>query len=153
RLDISVGSSGTGVGQLDLSGSGVQTITSDGTGIFGGTVIASGTTNTSGMINQLNITNTNTANPNIVWNANNVRIKNALRLNKARVGLGTNKIILGNYTTISTLIAPFGNGFIGGIVSRWYPTGNTGTAVVPGTDHNPNTNGFYPIVGATRTKQ
>ncbi|MGX7668701.1 Ig-like domain-containing protein [Flavobacterium pedocola] len=149
RLDISVGSGSIGAGQLDLTGSTVQTITSDGTGIFGGTVIASGTTNTSGMINQLNITNNSTANPNVVWNVNNVRVKSALRLNKARVGLGTNKIILGNYGTLNTVVAPFGNGFVGGIVSRWYPTSNTGTAVNPGTDHNPNANGFYPIVNNT----
>ncbi len=148
RLDVSVGSSSIGFGQLDLFGSTVQTIFSDGTGILGGTVISTTTTNTSGIINQLNITNTNTATPNVVWSVNNVRIKNALRLNKARVALGSNKIILGNFTTLGTLVSPFGNGFVGGIVARWYPTSATGTAVNPGTDHNPNTNGFYPIINA-----
>ncbi|MES2811278.1 MAG: T9SS type A sorting domain-containing protein [Bacteroidota bacterium] len=148
RLDISVGSSSVGLGQLDLSGSSVQTIFSDGTGILGGSVVSTINTNTSGMINQLNITNTSTAASNIIWNINNVRIKNALRLNRARVALGTNKIILGNFAVLSTVVAPFGNGFKGGIVSRWYTTSATGTAVNPGTDHNPNTNGFYPIISA-----
>lgn len=149
RLDISVGSSSIGFGQLDLFGSTVQTISSDGTGILGGTVVSTTTTNTTGIINQLNITNTSTAASNVIWNLNNARIKNALRLNKARVALGTNKIILGNFTSLSTVVSPFGNGFIGGTVARWYTTSATGTAVNPGTDHNPNTNGFYPILSNT----
>ena len=147
RLDVSVGNTGTGFGLLDLNGSTVQTISSDGTGILGGTNTTITTANTSGVINQLDITNTSTATANIVWNINNVRIKSALRLNKARVNLGSNKIILGNFTTLSNIVAPFGNGFIGGTVARWYGTGATGAAINPGADYN-NAPSLFPILGS-----
>lgn len=148
RLDISIGTGTLGFGQLTLFGSTVQTISSDGSGILGGTTTSTTTTNTSGIIGQLNINNTSLATPNIIWNLNNARIKNALRLDRARVALGTNKIILGNFTTLNTVGYTEGNGFIGGTVARWYGTGATGTAVNPGTDYN-NTSSLFPILSAT----
>jgi hypothetical protein len=148
RLDVSIGTGTLGFGQLNLFGSTVQTISSDGTGILGGTTTSTTTTNTTGIIGQLNINNTSLATPNIVWNINNVRIKNALRLERARVALGTNKIILGNFTTLNTVVYSDGNGFIGGTVARWYGTGATGAAVNPGTDYN-TIQPLFPILSAT----
>ncbi|QBZ98932.1 T9SS type A sorting domain-containing protein [Flavobacterium sangjuense] len=151
RLDVSVGNTGVGIGSLNLFGSTLQTIVSDGTGLIGGTVVATGTTNTAGIINQLVINNTSTATPNIDWQLNNVRIKNILRLNTARVGLGANKIYIGNFAAMSSgnFTCTLGNGFIGGQISRWYTTSAMGTVIDPGTDYNPNSTVLFPFLSAT----
>ncbi|WP_284653844.1 T9SS type A sorting domain-containing protein [Flavobacterium terrisoli] len=151
RLDVSVGNTGTGIGSLNLFGSTVQTIVSDGTGLIGGTVVATGTTNTAGIINQLLINNTSTATPNIDWQINNVRIKSILRMNTARVGLGSNKICIGNFAAMSSgnFTCNLGNGFIGGEISRWYTTSAMGTVIDPGTDYNPNSTVLFPFLSAT----
>ncbi|MCF6130500.1 T9SS type A sorting domain-containing protein [Flavobacterium sp. AS60] len=151
RLDVSVGNTSNNVGSLNLFGSTVQTIVSDGTGLIGGTVVATGTTNTAGIINQLLINNTSTATPNIDWQLNNVRIKSILRLNTARVGLGANKIYIGNFASMSSgnFTCTLGNGFIGGVISRWYGTSALGTVIDPGTDYNPNSTVLFPFLNAT----
>jgi len=151
RLDVSVGNTSVGIGSLTLFGSAPQTIASDGTGLIGGTVVATGTTNTAGIINQLVINNTSTAIPNINWQINNVRIKSILRLNTARVGLGSNKIYIGNFASMSSgnFTCTLGNGFIGGEVSRWYTTSAMGTTIEPGTDYNPNSAVLFPFLSAT----
>jgi hypothetical protein len=151
RLDVSVGNTGTGAGALNLFGSTLQTISSDGTGLVGGTVTATGTTNTAGVISQLLITNTSLATPNIDWQLNTVRIKNILRLNSGRVALGSNKIILGNYSALSSsnFTCNIGNGFIGGTISRWYGTPATGVAIDPGVDYNPGTAPLFPALSSS----
>lgn len=151
RLDVSVGSTSTNAGALNLFGTSLQTISSDGTGLTGGTVTATGTTNTAGIINQLLITNTSTVTPNIDWQLDNIRIKNILRLTSARVALGSKKIILGNYSALSSgnFTCNPGNGFIGGIISRWYGTSATGVAIDPGVDYNPSTAALFPSLSAT----
>lgn len=151
RLDISVGNTGVGIGSLTLFGSTLQTITSDGTGVVGGTVVSTTTTNTAGIINQLTITNTSPAIPNIDWQLNNVRIKSTLRLNSARVALGANKIYIGNFAAMSSgnFTCTIGNGFIGGEISRWYTTTALGNAIDPGVDYNPNSTVLFPFLSAT----
>jgi hypothetical protein len=151
RLDVSVGNTGTGSGALSLFGSALQIISSDGTGLIGGTVASSTTTNTTGVINQLLITNTSTATPNIDWQLDNIRIKNVLRLNSGRVALGSKKIILGNYSALSSssFTCNLGNGFIGGTISRWYGTSATGVAIDPGVDYNPSTAALFPSLSTT----
>lgn len=150
RLDISIGSTSANAGSLNLFGSSLQTIASDGTGLIGGTVSSTTTTNTAGIINQLLINNTSTATPNIDWQINNVRIKNILRLNTARISLGSNKIYIGNFASMSSsnFTCTLGNGFIGGEISRWYGTSAMGAAIDPGTDYNPNTTVLFPFLSA-----
>ncbi|NMH26037.1 beta strand repeat-containing protein [Flavobacterium solisilvae] len=150
RLDISVGSTGVGAGNLTLFGSELQTISSDGTGIIGGTVASTTTTNTVGIINQLTVTNTSTAIPNIDWQLNDVRIKNALRLNTGKIALGSNKLYIGNFASMSSsnFICSLGGGFIGGQISRWYTTSampSSGT-IDPGIDYNPNSTVLFPFL-------
>lgn len=151
RLDISVGSTAANAGSLNLFGSSLQTISSDGTGIVGGTVSSTTTTNTVGIINQLVVNNTSTAIPNIDWQLNNVRIKSILRLNSAKIGLGSNKIYIGNFASMSSsnFTCALGNGFVGGEISRWYGTSAMGAAIDPGIDYNPNSTVLFPFLSAT----
>jgi hypothetical protein len=151
RLDISVGSTSANAGSLNLFGSSLQTISSDGTGLVGGTVVSTTTTNTAGIINQLLVNNTSTATPNIDWQLSNVRIKNILRLNTARVALNANKIYIGNFASMSSgnFTCNLGNGFIGGEISRWYGTSAMGAVIDPGVDYNPNSTVLFPFLSAT----
>lgn len=148
RLDISVGSSSVGAGSLTLFGSELQTISSDGTGLIGGTVASTTSTNTVGIINQLTVTNTSTAIPNIDWQLNDVRIKNALRLNTGKIALGSNKLYIGNFASMSSsnFTCSLGGGFIGGQISRWYTTSAMGTNIDPGIDYNPNSTVLFPFL-------
>ncbi|NNT73231.1 hypothetical protein HKT18_13480 [Flavobacterium sp. IMCC34852] len=150
RLDISFGTTGAGVGELNLNGSTLQTISTDAGSFLGGTTKANGTTNTFGIINQLTVTNTSTATPNIDWQVNNARIRSKLTLTSGRVALGSNKIILGNYGALSTnVVCSLGTGFIGGTVARWYTTSanpSSGT-IDAGLDYN-NANVLFPIINA-----
>ena len=151
RLDVSLGNTGVGIGALTLFGSSLQTIASDGTGVLGGTVVSTTTTNTAGIINQLLINNTSTALPNIDWQLNNVRIKSILRLNNGKVALGSNKIYIGNFASMSSsnFTCVLGNGFIGGEISRWYTTSAMGNTIDPGIDYNPNSTVLFPFLSAT----
>jgi hypothetical protein len=151
RLDVSVGSTSANAGSLNLFGSSLQTISSDGTGLVGGTVVSTTTTNTAGIINQLLINNTNTATPNIDWQLNNVRIKNILRLNSGRIALNANKIYIGNFASMSAsnFTCNLGNGFIGGEISRWYGTSAMGAVIDPGVDYNPNSTVLFPFLSET----
>jgi hypothetical protein len=151
RLDASIGSSGVNSGALTLFGSAPQTITIDSSSFMGGAVATTATTNTAGVLNQLVVTNTSTATPNIVWNADNVRIKNALRLTSGRIALGSKKIILGNYDPIfsNNFSCNAGSGFIGGTIARWYGTSATGTTIDAGLDYNPNSSALFPSLSAS----
>jgi hypothetical protein len=151
RLDASVGSSSANSGALTLFGSTVQTITIDPSSFMGGTIPAAGTTNTVGVVSQLIVTNTSAATPNIIWNADNIRIKNFLRLTSGRIALGSKKIIIGNYSQIfnNNFICNAGSGFIGGAIARWYGTFSTGTTIDAGLDYNPNSAALFPSLSAS----
>jgi hypothetical protein len=136
RFDTSAPAFTSNYGYLNLNGSTVQTVTVDGSSFVGGTTLTTLNTNQQNVIGQLAIGNTSTATPNIVWDANNVRIGGKFLNSTGRIALGTNKITIGNYGTISgsseTLNA--GTGFIGGTVSKWISASYTN--VVPaGVDY------------------
>jgi len=147
RIDISVGA--TTAGNLTLNGSSLQTIS--GAGTWGGTVASTTTTNTAGVIRNLTCSNTSTATPNIIWSFNNIRIVNNLNITGARINLGTNKLIFGNYAAGATLTAPVTAGFLpGGTFARWWAVGTTGTAVTAGADPT-NTTSRYPFLNTAGT--
>lgn len=150
RLDVSVGTTGISLGVLNLNGSTLQTISSDGTGLIGGTVASTTTTNTVGIINQLWVTNTSSVIPNIDWQLNNVRIKNIFRLNTGKIALGSNKLYIGNFASMSSsnFTCSLGGGFIGGQISRWYTTSAMGTTIDPGIDYNPNSTVLFPFLNS-----
>ncbi|CCB68903.1 Protein of unknown function precursor; putative adhesin [Flavobacterium branchiophilum FL-15] len=142
RIDVSVGS--TTAGALTLNGTAVQTVS--GTGTFGGTVISTGTTNTADVIRNLILNNTSTAIPNIIWSFNNIKVAYNLTFTNAKVNLGNNKMIFGNYAAGNTLTATAPNGIMpGGKFSRWWTTGATGTSFTAGTDPSNGTS-RYPFI-------
>ncbi len=142
RIDISVGA--TTAGNLTLNGSSVQSVT--GSGIWGGTVSATDATNRVGVIRNLTFSNTNTSTPNIIWSFNNIRIINNLNLTGARINLGTNKMIFGNYAAGGTLTSPVTAGFLpGATFARWWTTAATGSAITAGIDPT-NTTSRYPFL-------
>ncbi len=145
RIDVSVGST-TG-GTLTLNGSTVQTVA--GTGTFGGTVTSTTTTNTANVIRNLIINNTSTAIPNVIWSFNDVKVAYNLTLTSAKINLGTNKLIFGNYAAGNTLSASGTNGILpGGKFSRWWTAGATGSLITAGTDPTNGTS-RYPMISAT----
>ena len=156
RFDSSFGSGTAFQGRLLLNGSSLQTVTVDPAGFVGGSVAGTNAFgNRAGVLNQLEVTNSSTAIPNIVWNANGVRINGGLILTSGRINVTTgNRIILGNYGSISSagFVCPPGNGFTNGIVSKWISSQNTkdvqsGTEY-PGTDNNYKPY-WFPFVSAT----
>ncbi|NHM04584.1 Ig-like domain-containing protein, partial [Flavobacterium celericrescens] len=145
RIDVSVGST-TG-GTLTLNGSTAQTVA--GTGTFGGTVTSTTTTNTANVIRNLIINNTSTAIPNVIWSFNDVKVAYNLTLTSAKINLGTNKLIFGNYAAGNTLSASGTNGILpGGKFSRWWTAGATGSSITAGTDPTNGTS-RYPMISAT----
>lgn len=147
RVDISVGT--TTAGTLNLNGSSPQTIS--GSGIWGGTVSSTTTSNTVGVIRNLICTNASVATPNITWSFDNIRIVYNLNLTGARVQLGTNKMIFGNYAAGNTLTAPAGTGFLpGGTFARWWAVGSTGSSITAGVDPT-NATSRYPFLNTLGT--
>src|SRR5574343_420127 len=145
RIDVSVGST-TG-GTLTLNGSTAQTVA--GTGTFGGTVTSTTTTNTANVIRNLSINNTSTAIPNVIWSFTDVKVAYNLTLTSAKINLGTNKLIFGNYAAGNTLSASGTNGILpGGKFSRWWTAGATGSSITAGTDPTNGTS-RYPMISAT----
>ena len=128
RLDTSSLAYTSNSAVLNLNGSSLQSVNVDSSSFIGGTVTTIlNTTNTQNVIANLQITNTYTATPNIIWNANNVRISTKLLNATGRIALGTNKITLGNYASFTeTPVA--GTGFIGGTVSKWISAAYTNVA-------------------------
>ena len=118
RFDTSAPAFTSNYGYLNLNGSTVQTVTVDSSSFIGGTNTTTASTNQQNVIGQLAINNTSTTTPNIIWNANNVRIGSRLFNTSGRISLGTNKITIGNYASI-TETPSVGTGFIGGTVSKW----------------------------------
>lgn len=147
RIDISVGT--TTAGNLTLNGSTVQSVT--GSGIWGGTVSATDATNRVGIIRNLTCSNTNTSTPNIIWSFNNIRIANNLNLTGARVNMGTNKMIFGNYAVAGTLTSPVTAGFLpGATFARWWTTTATGSFISAGIDPT-NATSRYPFLNTVGT--
>jgi hypothetical protein len=149
RIDLSVSSSTTTStqGNLTLNGTAVQTVS--GSGTFGGTVIATGTTNTAGVIRYLTCANTSSAIPNIVWSFNNIRLMNGVNTTGARINLGTNKLILGNFANAGgTITMPVNTGILpGGKFSRWWTATATGSAITAATDPTNGTS-RYPFINS-----
>lgn len=155
RFDSSFGSNIAYQGRLTLNGSLVQTISVDPAGFIGGSVAGTNAFgNRAGVLNQLEVTNSATTTPNVIWNANGVRINGGLFLTSGRVNITTgNRLILGNYGAItsSVFVCPAGNGFTNGTVSRWISSSNTrdvqSGSEYPGTDNNYKAF-WFPFVSA-----
>ena len=147
RIDVSIGTTTAGV--LNLNGSAPQTIS--GSGIWGGTVATTTSTNAVGVIRNLICTNTSTATPNIIWSFDNIRIVYNLNLTGARVQLGTNKLIFGNYAAGNTLTAPAGTGILpGGTFARWWAVNSTGSQIFAAIDPT-NATSRYPFLNTSGT--
>lgn len=151
RIDLSVSSSATSTttqGNLTLNGAAAQTVS--GAGTFGGTVSSTTTTNTVDVIRFLTCANTSTATPNIVWSFNNVKLMNGINTTGARINLGSNKLILGNYAAAgATSTMPVGTGILPGAkFSRWWTAAATGTAIAVGADPT-NATSRYPFITST----
>ena len=155
RFDSSFGSGTAFQGRLTLNGSLVQTVTVDPTGFVGGS--AAGTNafgNRAGVLNQLEITNTSTTTPNVIWNVNGVRINGGLFLTSGRVSIPSGKrLIVGNFGQLNAtnFICLPGSGFTSGTVSKWINSQNTKDVQVgteyPGTDNNSKPY-LYPFINA-----
>jgi len=145
RIDLSIGANYLPEGALNLNGSTVQTVS--GLGTFGGTLYLTTNSNTGAVINQLIINNTSTATPNVIWGFNNIKIRSVMTLTSARIGLGTNKITIGNYETASSTCA-VGSGFLSGTIGRWYSQYDNFSAITSGSDYNSN-NASFPFISAS----
>ncbi|ESU28803.1 hypothetical protein FLJC2902T_14000 [Flavobacterium limnosediminis JC2902] len=145
RFDSSVGSSSGLAGRLTLNGSLLQTVTVDPLGFMGGS--APGTNafgNRAGVLNQLEVTNTAVVTPNVIWNVNGARINGSLLLTGGRVNVTSgNRLILGNFGSLSTITIAPGSGFTNGTVSRWVNSSNTKN-VQPGTEYPGTDNNYKP---------
>lgn len=145
---------GTGLfGRLSLNGSTLQTVTVDPAGFFGGSAAGVNTSsNVANVLSGLEVTNTATATPNVIWNANGIRIKSGLVLTSGRVRIAAGKrLILGNFGQMSAAglsITP-GSGFTSGTVSKWMSSANTENVQsgneYPGTSINSKPN-WYPFI-------
>ncbi len=154
RFDSQIGFSGF-AGRLGLNGSTVQTVTIDPAGLVGGSAAAVNTSsNVSNVISLLEVNNTSTATPNIIWDANNIRIKSNLILTSGRISITPgNRLILGNFSALSSITCPLGSGFTSGTLSKWVNAANT-KAVNPGTEY-PGTDvsyktSWYPFISGTK---
>lgn len=149
RFDSSFGSGTAFQGRLTLNGTSVQTVTVDPAGFVGGSVAGTNAFgNRAGVLNQLEVTNTSTSIPNVIWNANGVRINGALLLPTGRVNITSgNRLILGNFGSItsSNFNIPSGFGFTNGTVSRWMSSSNT-KDVQPGTEYPGSDNNYKPYM-------
>jgi hypothetical protein len=145
RLDTSVGSGLAG--KLVLQGFFPQTVS--GTGAIGGTVASTNNTNTVDVINILEFKNLNTSIPNIIWEFNNIKIRNLLLIDGARINMGTRKMTLGNFAAPSTgSLAPLNrnSGFLPGAkISRWISVSGLAAPFAIGVDPASTLN-RYPFV-------
>ena len=160
RFDSQLGSSGF-TGRLNLNGSAIQTVTVDPAGFVGGSAAGvNATSNVSNVLASLEVTNTATVSPNVVWNADGIRIKSSLILTSGRVSITAGKrLILGNFgqlTAASLSVTP-GSGFTSGTVSKWMLSANTDN-VQSGTEYPGNsinsTPPLYPFIsGASLSRR
>ena len=157
RFDSNIGGSTAFQGRLTLNGSTVQTVTIDPAGFVGGS--AAGTNvfaNVANVISQLEVTNTSTASPNVIWDANGVRIKSSLTLTTSRMNIAPGKrLILGNFSSLNNITCPVGSGILNGTISRWTTSAASGSSVIaPGTEY-PNSDVnfksyWYPFVSGAK---
>ena len=157
RFDCNIGGTTAFQGRLTLNGNDVQTVTVDPAGFVGGS--AAGTNafaNVANVINQLEITNTSTATPNVVWDANGVRIKSNILLTTARMSIAAGKrLILGNFSSLNNITCPIGYGITEGTISRW-TSGAAGSSsfINVGTEYPNTDNSFksywYPFVSGAK---
>lgn len=154
RFDSSLGGTTNFQGRLTLNGSSVQSITIDPAGFIGGsTPGVNGFANVAGVLNQLEVTNTSTAIPNVIWDVNMVRIKSALILPTGRISVTPgNRVVLGSFGGLNGVTCPAGSGFTSGTVTRWMNSANTKN-VQPGTEYPGTDNNYksfwYPFVSNT----
>ena len=157
RFDSQLGTSGF-TGRLNLNGSTLQTVTVDPAGFFGGSAAGvNSTSNVANVLSSLEVTNTSTTSPNVIWNADAIRIKSGLVLTTGRVSITAGKrLILGNFGQLSAsgFSVPSGYGFTSGIVSRWISSANTDTVQAgteyPGTITNGTNRPYlYPFISGT----
>jgi hypothetical protein len=140
--------------RLTLNGATVQTVTIDPAGVLGGTAAPVNTSsNVYNVLNQLEITNTSTASPNVIWDADGIRIKSSLTLTTGRMRIAAGKrLILGDFSALTTITCPPGYGITDGIVSKWMSGAssafiNEGTEY-PGLDNNSKPY-WYPFISGT----
>jgi hypothetical protein len=157
RFDSQLGSSGF-TGRLNLNGSTLQTVTVDPAGFVGGSAAGVNTTsNVANVLSNLEVTNTSTTSPNVIWNADAIRIKSGLVLTTGRVRIAAGKrLILGNFGQLGAtgLSIPSGYGFTSGTVSRWILSANNDTVQAgteyPGTITNGTNRPYlYPFISGT----
>ena len=140
-------------GRLNLNGSTLQTVTVDPAGFVGGSAAGVNTSsNVANVLSSLEVTNTATASPNVIWNADAIRIKSGLVLTSGRVSITAGKrLILGNFgqLTASGISVPSGYGFTSGTVSKWMSSANNDTVQAgneyPGISNNSKPN-LYPFI-------
>ena len=154
RFDSSLGGTSNFQGRLTLNGTALQTITIDPLGFIGGsTPGVNGFANVAGVLNQLEVTNTSTTTPNVIWDVNMVRIKSVLNLSTGRISVTPgNRVVLGSFGSLNGVTCPPGSGFTNGTISRWMSSSNT-RFVQPGTEYPGTDNNFkaywYPFVSST----
>lgn len=152
RFDSQIGFGGF-ASRLNLNGSTLQTVTVDPAGFVGGSAIALNTSsNVVNVLGTLEVTNTSTASPNVIWNADNIRIKSALLLPSGRVSIASGKrLILGNFSALGNITCPTGYGITSGTLSKWVNAANTRTVnsgtEYPGSDVSFKTT-WYPFISA-----
>ena len=153
RFDSSLGSTANFQGRLTLNGSTVQTITVNPLGFMGGSTPGiNGFANVAGVLNQLEVTNTSTAIPNVIWDVNMVRIKSTLNLQTGRISVTSgNRMVLGSFGSLNGVTCPPGSGFTEGTVTRWISSSNTKN-VQPGTEYPGTDNNYksfwYPFINS-----
>ncbi len=143
-------------GRLNLNGSTVQTVTIDPAGFVGGSAAGVNTSsNVANVLSGLEVTNTATVSPNVIWDADGIRIKSALVLTSGRVSIAAGKrLIIGNFSALSAagLSVTPGSGFTSGTVSKWMASANTDKVQsgneYPGISGNSKTN-WYPFISGT----
>ena len=154
RFDSNVGSS-----KLILNGNSLQTVTFDPASTIGAVpttgVYVNTNSNTFNVLTTLEVTNTSTASPNVIWNADGIRIKTSVILTTGRVRIAAGKrLILGNFGQLSASglsITP-GYGFTSGTVSKWMSSANTDKVQsgneYPGTSVSSRPY-WYPFISGT----
>ncbi len=153
RFDSSAGNASKGI--LELNGSALQTVTIASGGLIGGTNIdgtsleSNTTANRENTLNNLWVTNTSSATPNVVINGT-FRIISNLNLSTGRVSVTTgNRIILGNFGALNNITVPLGYGFTQGTVSKWINAQNLvkfqAGSEYPGNDGNFKSS-LYPFI-------
>jgi type IX secretion system substrate protein/Ig-like domain-containing protein len=156
RLDSSINSTTNFVSRLTLNGTTPQTITVDPTGFMGSDKAGTNAFgNQSGVLNQLEVTNTSTTTPNIIWNVKSVRINGGLILTSGRVNVtsGTgNRFVIGNFSSVNNIVIAPGSGFTNGTVSKFISSNST-KVVQPGTEYPGTDNNYkpfwYPFISST----